>query len=153
MSSIQVILLEKIGHLGNLGDPVKVKPGFARNYLIPQGKAIPATAENMEVVKKRRAELEKAAAEKLTAAQERARQLLSLGTVTVAAKAADEGRLYGSLGTRELAEAITKAGVKAEKSEILLPNGALRQIGEHEIHLQLHSDVDATIKINVVAEA
>lgn len=148
---MQVILMEKIGRLGNLGDQVKVKPGFARNFLIPKGKAIPATQENVAVFEKRRAELEKAAAETLKAAQARAQALTGM-VVTIAARAADEGRLYGSIGTREIAEAISKAGAKVEKSEISLPTGPLRQIGEQEIHVHLHSDVHTVVKINVIAE-
>jgi large subunit ribosomal protein L9 len=149
---MQVILMEKIGRLGNLGDQVKVKPGFARNFLIPKGKAIPATQENVAVFEKRRAELEKAAAETLKSAQARAQSLTGM-VVNIAARAADEGRLYGSIGTREIAEAISKAGAKVEKSEISLPTGPLRQIGEQEIHVHLHSDVHTVVKINVIAEA
>jgi len=149
---MQVILMEKIGRLGNLGDQVKVKPGFARNFLIPKGKAIPATGANVAIFEKRRAELEKAAAENLKAAQARAQALTGM-VVTIAARAADEGRLYGSISTREIAEAINKAGAKVEKSEISLPTGPLRQIGEQEIHIHLHSDIHATIKVNIVAEA
>ena len=149
---MQVILMEKIGRLGNLGDQVKVKPGFARNYLIPKGKAIPATNANVAIFEKRRDELEKAAAETLKSAQARAESLTGM-VVTIAARAADEGRLYGSIGTREIAEAISKAGAQVEKSEISLPTGPLRQIGEQEIHVHLHGDVHTTIKINVIAEA
>lgn len=149
---MEVILLEKTGRFGNLGDKVNVKPGFARNHLIPKGKAVPATSANIAKFESRRAELEKAAAEALQQAQARATALHNL-TVTVAARAADEGRLYGSLGTRDLAVFITNAGVMVQKSEIRLPNGPLRQLGEHDVQVQLHSDVSTTVKVIVVAEA
>lgn len=150
---MQVILLERMGRLGGLGDTVSVRPGYARNYLIPQGKAVRATAENTAIFESRRAELEKHAAEALQAAQARADAVRDLGIVTIAGKAADEGRLYGSIGTLEITDAITKAGVTLHKSEIRLPNGALRTIGEHDISLQLHSDITVHVKINVVPEA
>lgn len=150
---MQVILLERMGRLGGLGDTVSVRSGYARNYLIPQGKAVRATAENTAIFESRRAELEKHAAEALQAAQARADAVRDLGIVTIAGKAADEGRLYGSIGTLEITDAITKAGVTLHKSEIRLPNGALRTIGEHDISLQLHSDITVHVKINVVPEA
>lgn len=149
---MDVILLEKIGRLGGLGDKVSVKPGFARNFLVPEGKAVLATEANTAKFEARRAELEAAAAETLRAAQTRATALNELN-VTIAARAADEGRLYGSLGTREIAEAITKSGKNVQKSEIRLPNGPLRDIGEHTIAVQLHSDVSVNVKVNVVADA
>lgn len=148
---MQVILLERIANLGNLGDVVKVKSGFGRNFLVPQGKAKPATKENIAEVEKRRAEFEAAAAAHLAAAQARAEKLNGLA-VTVAAKAGDEGKLFGSIGTRDIAEAITRTGVEVEKSEVLMPNGALRQTGEYDIALRLHSDVEAVIKLAVVPE-
>ncbi len=149
---MQVVLMEKIGRLGNLGDQVNVKAGFARNYLIPQGKAIPATKANVEIFEKRRAELEKAAAEILKAAQARAEMLIGK-VITIKARSADEGRLYGSIGTREIADALSDSGVKVEKSEVRLPAGALRQTGEYEIHIDLHSDINTTVKVNIIAEA
>lgn len=149
---MDVILLQNIGRLGNLGDKVAVKAGFARNFLIPQGKAVTATAANISKFEARRAELEKAAAELLQAAQARADALNDL-SVTIAARAADEGKLYGSLGTKDIAEAITQAGFKVEKSEIRLPTGPLRDIGEHNVSVQLHSDVTTTVKVIVVAES
>lgn len=149
---MNVILLEKMGRLGGLGDTVSVKPGYARNYLFPQGKAIRATSQNTALFEGRRAELEKQASENLAAAQARADAVKEL-TISVTARAADEGRLYGSVGTTELAHAFTNAGVTVSKSEIRLPNGPLRTLGEHEIAVQLHSEIMATIKINVVAEA
>jgi large subunit ribosomal protein L9 len=148
---MQVILLEKIRRLGNLGDTIDVRPGYGRNFLIPQGKAVPATDANKSKFETRRAELEKKQAEVLAAAQARAAKLAEL-VVNITAKGGDEGKLFGSVGTRDIAEAITKAGVAVEKSEVRLPNGALRMMGEYEIELGLHSEVAATIKLNVVAE-
>lgn len=150
---MEVILQEKIRNLGNLGDKVKVAPGYGRNFLIPQGKAVPASDENIAVFEAHRAELEKAAAEHLQKAQSRAATLANL-TVTIPAKAGDEGKLFGSLGTRDLATAISAASkLTIEKSEVLLPNGVLRQVGEYEITLQLHSDVSSVVKVVVVPEA
>jgi len=149
---MEVILLEKIGRVGGLGDRVSVKPGYARNFLIPEGKAVPATKPNVIKFEARRAELEKAAAEALRVAQTRAETLRGV-VVTIASRAADEGKLYGSIGTRDLVEAIGKAGVEVHKSEIRLPNGVIREIGEFDIQIELHSDVLATVKVNVVAEA
>lgn len=149
---MQVILLEKIGRLGSLGDKVNIKPGYGRNYLIPQGKAIPATKDNVVKFETRRAELEKAAAETLKTAQARGEALQKVA-VSMQARAADEGRLYGSVGTKELAAAITAAGVMVEKSEIRLPNGAIRTLGEHEITVQLHGDVSVSVKVTVTPEA
>lgn len=148
---MQVILLEKIRRLGNLGDTIDVRPGYGRNFLIPQGKAVPATDANKSKFETRRAELEKKQAEVLAAAQARAAKLAEL-VVNITAKGGDEGKLFGSVGTRDIAEAITKAGVAVEKSEVRLPNGALRMMGEYEIELGLHSEVAATIKLHVVAE-
>jgi len=148
---MQVILLEKIRNLGELGDCVDVANGYGRNYLLPQGKAVPATKENLEKFEARRAELEAKAAEVLAAAQARAEKINEL-TVTIEAYAGDEGKLFGSVGTRDIAEAATKAGVELNKSEVRLPHGALRQTGEYEIECHLHSDVTATLKLNIVAE-
>jgi len=148
---MEVILLEKIGKLGNLGDKVSVKAGFGRNYLVPQGKAVPATAGNVEKFEARRAELEAAAAEALTAAQARAEALAGLN-VSIVSKAGDEGKLFGSIGTRDIADAATAAGQEICKSEVRLPEGALRNIGEFEIAVQLHAEVTAAINVTVVAE-
>lgn len=147
---MQVILLDNIRSVGQLGDLVKVKPGYARNFLIPQGKAEPATEENLARFKTRRAELEKQAAQTLSAAQKRAEGLANL-TVTIAARAGDEGKLFGSLGTRDIADAVTKAGVTIEKSEVRLPAGPLRAVGEFDIAIQLHSEVSTTVKVVVTA--
>ncbi len=147
---MEVILLEKIANLGNLGDKVAVKAGYARNFLLPFGKATPATADNVAAFEARRAELEKIAAEKKAEAEARAAKLADL-TVTVAANAGEEGKLFGSIGTRDIADAVTAAGVAIEKSEVRLPDGALRTVGEFDIDVQLHTDVDATVKLVVVA--
>lgn len=149
---MQVILLDKIAHLGNVGDQVDVKSGFARNYLIPQGKAVMATKANIEYFESRRAELEAKAAAALAEAQARADKLAALGQVTIASKAGDEGRLFGSITTRDVAEAVTAAGVAVEKSEVRLSTGPLRTTGEHEVRFQLHGEVFATVNVNVVAE-
>jgi large subunit ribosomal protein L9 len=148
---MQIILLEKIRRLGELGDTVKVKSGYGRNFLIPQGKAVSATEANKKFFEQRRAELEKKQAEVLAAAQSRAEKLAAL-TVTIASKAGDEGKLFGSVGTRDIADAVTKAGVAVEKSEVRLPNGALRMVGEYDISIALHSEVAGTVKVAVVAE-
>jgi len=148
---MEVILLEKVGKLGTLGDKVNVKAGFGRNFLVPQGKAVPATAANVASFEARRAELEKAAAETLAVAQARGEKLEGL-EVSIVSKAGDEGKLFGSIGTRDIADAITATGVEVDKSEVRLPEGALRHTGEFEIDVQLHSDVTATIKLVVVAE-
>jgi large subunit ribosomal protein L9 len=148
---MEVILLESIGKLGQLGDKVSVKGGFGRNYLIPQGKAVPATEDNIARFEERRAELEKAEAEKLAAAQARAEKLNDL-EISVVAKAGDEGKLFGSIGTRDIAEAITEAGIEVEKSEVRLPAGVIRSIGEFDVALQLHPEVIANMKLTVVAE-
>ncbi|MGO2509785.1 MAG: 50S ribosomal protein L9 [Vibrio hibernica] len=149
---MQVILLDKIGNLGNLGDQANVKSGYARNFLIPQGKAVMATKANVEVFETRRAELEAKVAEQLAACQARADQINALEAVVLASKAGDEGKLFGSIGTRDIADAVTAAGVKVSKSEVRLPEGALRNIGEFDISIQLHSEVFADVKLQVVAE-
>ncbi|EDP46309.1 50S ribosomal protein L9 [Rickettsiella grylli] len=147
----QVILLEKIHSLGDLGEQVTVSNGYARNYLYPKNKAVPANKETIAEFKIKRAELEKIAQEKLHAAETRAAAIADL-TITIPVKAAEEGRLYGSVGLSELVRAADAAGVMLEKSEIRLPQGPLRQLGEHEVTVQLHSDVIALLKVNIVAE-
>ncbi|EGR1860577.1 50S ribosomal protein L9 [Vibrio cholerae] len=149
---MQVILLDKIGNLGSLGDTVNVKSGYARNFLIPQGKAVMATKANVAMFESRRAELEAKVAEQLAAAQTRADQVNALEAVVIASKAGDEGKLFGSIGTRDIADAITASGVKVSKSEVRLPEGALRNVGAYEVSVQLHSEVFATAKVQVVAE-
>jgi len=148
---MEVILLEKVANLGSLGDKVKVKAGYGRNFLLPYGKAVPATADNLKAFEERRAELEKAAADKLATAQARAEKLDG-ESFTIASKAGDEGKLFGSIGVRDIADAITSAGTEVEKSEVRLPEGPLRAIGEYDIELQLHTDVTVTVKLAVVAE-
>jgi large subunit ribosomal protein L9 len=148
---MEVILLEKVENLGNLGDRVKVRPGYGRNYLIPHGKAKPATAENIRFFEERRAELEARAADALASAQKRAEALAGL-TVTVGAKAGDEGKLFGSVGTQDIADAVTAAGVEIERHEVRLPEGPIRATGEYEIELHLHTDVDASVSLVVTAE-
>ena len=147
---MEVILLEKIANLGNLGDKVNVKAGYGRNYLLPQGKATAATAENVAAFEVRRAELEKAAAEKTASAESRAAQLAEL-EVTITATAGDEGKLFGSIGTHDIADALTAAGVEVAKAEVRLPNGTIRQVGEFDVAVHLHTDVEATVKVVVVA--
>jgi large subunit ribosomal protein L9 len=149
---MDVILLETVGNLGGLGDQVSVKAGFGRNYLLPQGKAVPATAENVAEFEARRADLEAAAAAALTAAEKRADAINGMGTVAITMKAGDEGKLFGSVGTRDIAEAATVAGTEIDKSEVKLPEGALREIGEYEIAIQVHANVMATLTLAVVAE-
>jgi len=148
---MEVILLDKVGKLGAIGDKVTVKSGYGRNYLLPQGKAVAATAKNVADFEARRAELEAAAAAKIAEATARAEKLAEL-TVTIAANAGDEGRLFGSIGTRDIAEAITAAGVAVAKSEVRLPEGVLRETGSYEINVQLHAEVLQTVKLNVIAE-
>jgi large subunit ribosomal protein L9 len=148
---MEVILLEKVANLGSLGDKVKVKAGYGRNFLLPYGKAVPATADNLKAFEERRAELEKAAAEKLSEAQARAEKLEG-ASVTITSKAGEEGKLFGSIGVRDIADAITATGTEVEKSEVRLPEGPLRVVGEYEIELQLHSDVTVVINLAVVAE-
>ena len=148
---MQVILLETIKNLGDLGAVVDVRSGYGRNFLIPQGKALPATKDNLAEVEQRRAELEKHAAEQLAAAQERGEKL-NEASVTVSSKAGDEGKLFGSLGNRDIADLATAAGIELAKSEVRLPEGPIRQVGEYEIAIQLHAEVEAVLKLHVVAE-
>lgn len=149
---MEVILLDKIAHLGGLGEKVTVKSGFARNYLFPQGKAVMATKDNLAAFEARRAELEAKLAEVKAAAEARAAQLSALTNVTIATKAGDEGKLFGSVGTRDIADAITAAGVPVAKSEVRMPDGVLRSVGEYDIVVHLHTDVNTTVKVAVVAE-
>lgn len=148
---MQVILLERIKGLGALGTKVDVKPGYGRNFLIPQGKALPATVKNLAEFEVRRAELERQEAEVLAAATARAEKLAAI-TVTVVSKAGDEGKLFGSVGNRDIADAVVAAGVELDRSEVRLPEGPLRHIGEFDIAVQLHSEVMASVKVVVSAE-
>ena len=149
---MEVILLEKIANLGNLGDKVTIKSGYGRNYLVPQGKAVAATAKKIAEFEARRAELEKVAAEKLSAAEKLGSELSKLDIV-ITQKAGDEGRLFGSVGTHNIADAITTAGIAIEKQQIRLPHGAIRHVGEFPIDINLHSDVVVTLTIKIAAEA
>lgn len=148
---MNVILLERLSNLGDIGDEVAVKAGFARNFLIPKGKAVRATEENRAVFEGRRAELEKAAADHLGEAQGRAAKLEGL-SLTMVVKAGEEGKLYGSVGTQDIADAITAEAIEVARAEIRLPEGVIRSIGEYEIDVQLHSDVTVSIAVAVVAE-
>jgi large subunit ribosomal protein L9 len=148
---MEVILLEKIRGLGNLGERVQVKPGFARNFLIPSNKAVFSTEANVKAVETRRAELEANAEKTLQGAKDRAQKLTSL-QISVPAHASDEGKLYGSVGVRELSIAITDAGVNVARQEIRLGDGPIRSIGEHTITVALHSDVIVDVTVNVVPE-
>ncbi len=148
---MQVILLEKIDNVGALGDLVDVKSGFARNFLLPQGKAEMATKTNIEAFQARRAELEKIQAETLAAAQARAEKLEGL-VVSITSRSGTEGKLFGSVGTEEIRTAIAESGTEVEKKEIRMPDGPLRNVGEHPISLHLHADVDAQITVNVIGE-
>lgn len=148
---MEVILLEKVHKLGELGDQVKVKPGFGRNYLIPSGKAVSATVDNIAKFDARRAELEKNQQESLTAASARAEKLNAV-SISIARKAGAEGKLFGSVGTIDIADTVTESGVELAKHEIRLPDGPIRSTGEFEVDVHLHADVSAKIKVNVVAE-
>lgn len=148
---MQVILLEKIRNLGNLGDEVKVKPGFGRNFLVPQGKAVFATAQNRSKFEARRADLEKTAAAALANAKSRA-DVLSALTIEIKVKASEEGKLFGSVTPKDIIDAIAAKGQSITKSEIEVPKGVIRQIGEYDIKIHLYSDLAATIKVNVVSE-
>ncbi len=148
---MEVILLENVTNLGVLGDRVDVKRGYGRNYLVPQGKAVPATADRIAEFEKRRADLEKKAKESLTAAEKR-RDALSQLSTSIEQKAGDEGKLFGSIGAQLIAEAVSEQGVQLEKSEVRLPDGPIRQIGDYEIVVHLHSDVDGVVKLSVVPE-
>ncbi len=148
---MEVILLDRIENLGNLGDRVKVRPGYARNYLFPKGKAKFATAENIAEFEARRAELEQAAGAAQTTAEARRERLDGL-TLTIRAKAGAEGKLFGSIGTADIVEAVRSAGIEIEKREVIMPTGTLRQTGDYDIHLHLYTNVDATIRVSVVPE-
>ena len=151
---MEVILLEKVDNVGALGEKVTVKSGFARNFLIPKGKAVFASAENVAAFEERRAELEKQEADKLAAAEARKIQLEALEEgITISHQAGDEGKLFGSVGTGDIVVAVGEKGVEIAKAEVRMPEGAFREVGEHEVVLHLHTDVNVTLKVNVVAEA
>jgi large subunit ribosomal protein L9 len=148
---MEVILLEKVVNLGDLGDKVDVKAGYGRNFLIPQNKAVPATKDNVKAFEARRAELERIEGEKRAEAEARAALVGGLD-ITLTVKAGDEGKLFGSITVRDIVEAAETRGVTIDKSEVLMPDGPLRELGEYEIDAQLHAEVTATMKIRVVAE-
>ncbi|HEX7047075.1 MAG TPA: 50S ribosomal protein L9 [Gammaproteobacteria bacterium] len=148
---MEVILLQKVDNLGGLGDKVKVRAGFGRNYLIPQGLAKPATPANIAEFEARRAELEKAAADTLAAAEARKGKLDGL-EVTITSKSGGEGKLFGSVGTVDIADAVTAMGHTLERREVRMPEGPIRTAGEHNVELHLHTDVNATLKVIVVGE-
>ncbi len=148
---MEVILLEKVHKLGELGDQVKVKPGYGRNFLIPSGKAVSATQDNIAKFEARRTELESQQQKNLNEATVRAEKLNGV-SVTITRKAREEGKLYGSVGTMDIADAVTQAGVELVKNEVHLPDGPLHTIGEHEINISLPADVEAKVKVIVVAE-
>jgi large subunit ribosomal protein L9 len=150
---MEVILLDKIAKLGGLGDKVTVKSGYARNYLLPQGKAVFASKANVEHFEARRADLEKQLAEALAAAEAKAAKITELAEVTIASTAGDEGKLFGSIGTKDIADAITEAGVEVTKAQVRMPLGTIRETGEYDIVIHLHTDVDVNVKVVVIAEA
>jgi large subunit ribosomal protein L9 len=148
---MELILLEKVTNLGDLGDKVKVKPGYGRNYLVPAGRAIPATAENIAEFEIRRAELEKAALQKLSTAEERCAALQGF-EIVLTANTGEEGKLYGSIGPREIADAVTEKGIMLEKAEVIMGEGPIRYTGEHNVLVHLHADVETEIKVIVNPE-
>jgi len=148
---MQVILMEKVANLGNLGDVVKVKDGFARNFLIPQGKAKRATEQNLKAFESRRAELEKAQNEQLAQATERGNKLNGL-TIQVAQKAGPDGRLFGSVTNYDIVEALKKHGHEVERAQVCMPQGPLKQVGDYPIQVALHTDVAVTITVSVLGE-
>jgi large subunit ribosomal protein L9 len=150
---MEVILLDKIAKLGGLGDKVTVKSGYARNYLLPQGKAVFASKANIEHFEARRADLEKQLAEALATAEAKAAKITELAEVTIASTAGDEGKLFGSIGTKDIADAITEAGVEVTKAQVRMPLGTIRETGEYDIVIHLHTDVDVNVKVVVIAEA
>ena len=148
---MELILLQKVKNLGNLGDKVRVKPGYGRNFLVPQGKAVSANATNLAEFEKRRAEYEAKANQQLSAADARKAQLEG-ASITIKANASPEGKLFGSVGPRDIADAFTAAGTAIEKSEVVMGEGPIRHIGEFEVQIHLHADVNTTVKVVVVAD-
>lgn len=148
---MQVILLQRIVNLGKLGETVNVKAGYGRNFLIPQGKALPATEANIAKFEARRAELEAQEAKELDNANKRASELTDVNVI-MRAKSGDEGKLFGSIGARDIADALTKSGLEVDRSEVKMPDGAFRQIGEYTVSIQLHHDVSANILVTILSE-
>jgi len=149
---MDVILLKKVEGLGNLGDRVKVRSGYGRNFLLPSGRAKLATPENIKLFEERRAELEREAAESLAAAEARRAAIEALESITIKAKAGDEGKLFGSIGPADIAEAAVAAGVEIERREVRMPEGPIRAAGEYELDVHLHTDVNASLKVVIEAE-
>ncbi len=149
---MEIILLEKVVNLGVIGDRIKVKRGYARNFLIPRGKATEATSANLARFKAHRTELEQVAAQVLFTAQNRATQLAEL-IVTLSVKTGSEGRLFGSVSAADIANAVSAAGIKLQKNEVRLPSGPIRQVGEYDVDLHLHNEVNTQIRVNIIAEA
>ena len=149
---MEIILLEKVKNLGALGDKVRVKPGYGRNYLVPQGKAVPATKANLEAFEAKRAEYQAKADKLLTDAQARAAKFENAEAI-ITANASPEGKLFGSVGPRDIAEAFTAQGLSLEKSEVIMPEGAIHNLGDYEVEIALHADVKAPVKVRVVAGA
>ncbi len=149
---MEVILLENVINLGALGERVDVKSGYGRNFLVPKGKAVPATKENIAVFEARREQLESAAAEILSAARARCDSISAIEQIAISATAGEEGRLFGSVGTRDIAEELTRLGCNIDKSEVRMPEGVIRELGEFEIMIQLHPEVSTSVAINVVSE-
>ncbi len=152
MRTMEIILMEKVDNLGDIGDVVRVKPGYARNYLLPQGKGKPASPENVAELEARRAELENLAAAEMTAAQERAAEIEKLGAIQIAARAGEEGKLFGSVGPIDIADKCAEVGVTVGRSEIRMLAGPIRVAGEYDIEVHLHADVNASLKVEVIAE-
>lgn len=148
---MQVILLQRVVNLGKLGETVDVKAGYGRNYLIPQGKVLPATEANLAKFEARRAELEALEAEELLAANARAEALADVNVI-MRAKSGDEGKLFGSIGARDIADALTKSGLEVDRSEVKMPEGAFRQIGEYKVTIQLHHDISTDILVTILSE-
>src|SRR6476620_7898156 len=148
---MDLILLQKVKNPGNLGDKVRVKPGYGRNFLVPQGKAAPATTANLAEFEKRRAEYEAKANQQLSGAEARRAQLEG-ASITIKANASPEGKLFGSVGPRDIAEAFTAAGSALDKSEVVMGEGPLRHIGEFDVNLHLHADVNTTVKVVITGE-
>ena len=148
---MQVILLQRVVNLGKLGETVDVKAGYGRNYLIPQGKALPATEANLAKFEARRAELEALEAEELSASNARAEALADVNVI-MRAKSGDEGKLFGSIGARDIADALTKSGLEVDRSEVKMPEGAFRQIGEYKVTIQLHHDISTDILVTILSE-
>src|SRR6266478_982869 len=149
--AMEVILLQKVANLGNIGDRVKVRSGYGRNLLLPQGKATLATADNIARFEARRVELERLAREQLVSAEDRAAAMKDF-KLTIAAKAGTEGKLFGSIGTSDIAEACSRTGFNVQRSEVRLPTGPLRTVGEHLVSLHLHADIDVPLTVTIVAE-